>query len=152
MQATILVFLLMVACRAAKNGFYYNPTPIGVNGDSASINSYDPYFTQIHSRDMGILKGMVNYIRISTLGTSSRSHPFLNIAMNHNISVIAGFGLNPYMLNSPQQLQLQLNALRTDFRKFIQTHRGHPAITMWCIGDVEDYVFTVGTSLEQYPS
>lgn len=152
MQATVvLVFIQLVVCNAAINGFYYSPSPIGVNGGSTQINSYDPYFTQIHTRDMAILKGMVNYIRISSLGSSSANHDFLDIVHQHNISVIAGFGLNPYTLNSPKQLQLQLESLRSDFKKFIKTHKVHPAIKMWCIGDVEDYVFNVGTSLQQYP-
>jgi hypothetical protein len=151
MVYAILFLLQLVACNAVINGFYYSAAPIGVDGASTKINSYDPYFTQIHSRDMGILKGRINYIRISSLGDTPANYPFLDIVMQHNISVIAGFGLYPYTLNSPKQLQLQLESLRSDFRKFIRTHKNHRAITMWCIGDVEDYVFTVGTSLEQYP-
>lgn len=147
------VLLQLVVCNAAISGFYYSPTPIGVDGGSADINSYDSYFTQIHTRDMGILRDMVTHIRISSLGTSPKNHKFLQIVHDHNISVIAGFGLNPYMANnSPRQLQLQLESLRSDFKKFIHNHKSQPAIRMWCIGDVEDYVFNIGTSLQQYPS
>jgi hypothetical protein len=145
----LLILLHLISCDAAITGFYYSPTPIGVDG--GKTNSYEAYFKQIHTRDMDILAGMVNTIRISSLGSTTRTHDFLHIVEQRNLSVLAGFGLNPYQLNSPKKLQQQLANLRTDFKKFILAHKDHSAIHMWCIGDVEDYVFTVGTSLQQYP-
>lgn len=148
----IIFFILHVSpCNPSPiNGFYYSPSPIGVDGGSSGINVYDDYFTQLHTRDMQVLSGMVNTIRISSLGTSSKNHGFLDNANKHNISVMAGFGLASYVFNSPKQLQKQLTKLRTDFKKFITTHKEHPAISVWCIGDVDDFVFSVGTSLQQY--
>jgi hypothetical protein len=69
----------------------------------------------------------------------------------HNLSVIASFGLQPYTFNRPSDLQQQLNDLHTDFTKFINSHKKHPAISMWCLGDVEDYVFKVETDIAEYP-
>lgn len=132
-------------------GFYYSSAPIGVTGGGQKTNVYDPYFKQIHHRDMNILQGAVNTIRISSLGTSTSTTNFLDIVYAANISVIAGFGLQPYVFNKPSELQQQLDQLHTDFTKFVQHHMSHPAISMWSLGDVGDYLFTPETSVSEYP-
>lgn len=149
----LFLVILSVECNSLPTnitGFYYSPTPIGVDGGSIRVNSYNSYFKDIHIRDLKLLQGNVNTIRISSLGTSSKNSGFLDDAFKYNISVIAGFGLGSYGFNSPKKLQKQLANLRTDFRKFILSHKAYPAITMWCIGDVNDDVFTIGTSLQEY--
>ncbi len=132
------------------SGFYYSPTHIGVDGNDG-LNAYVPYFTQIHQRDLQVIRSMGNTIRISSLGTKDNNNHFLDLARQHNLSVIASFGLQLYVeLNKPQNLQQQLARMRTDFEKFISEHKQNEAIVMWCLGDVEDFVFSIDTSVEQY--
>ncbi len=148
-----LLLLLNVVSGDADimHGYYYSPAPIGVNGGGSLHTSiYGPYFSQIHERDMKVLQTTADTIRISSLGTSSDTLSFLDTAYKYNISVLAGFGLSKYVFDRPDEMQNELLQLRNDFTKFIVNHQ-HPAIKLWCLGDVGDNLFTVDTSLAQYP-
>ena len=122
-------------------GVVYSPVPIGA--DPETMPPYGDYFTSdysnIYSRDLPLLRQMgANAVSISSWGGSADHRDFLDKAYNagtDSIYVIAGFWINPGQDIDPASANNVRGQIKANFRRMVATHKNHPAILMWAIGN-----------------
>ena len=122
-------------------GVIYSPVPIGDDPDT--MPPYGDYFTpeysNIYNRDLPLLRQMgANTLRLWTWDGKADHHDFLDAAYNNGanpIYIIAGYRINPDSDIDPQSPGNIRQQLKADFRAMVATHKNHPAILMWAIGN-----------------
>jgi uncharacterized protein YfaP (DUF2135 family) len=121
-------------------GVNYSPVPIGVDPDAGP--PFGDYFTAeygaIADRDLPLLRAMgVNTIRILRWTPPVDHTAFLDKAYNNGnnpLYVIPTFNLNPAIypdISSPAAI----DQIKADFISQFRSHKNHPALLMWSIGN-----------------
>lgn len=122
-------------------GVVYSPAPIG--DDPETIAPYGDYFTldynAVYNRDLPLLRQMgANTVRLLTWNGTTDHHDFLDSAFNggsNPIFVIAGYSIDPGLDIDPNSSNNVRQLLKDDFRAMVATHKNHPSILMWTIGN-----------------
>ena len=135
-------------------GVGYSPIPIG---DDPELKApYGDYFTSeynaIYNRDLPRLREMgANALRLWGWNHTADHFDFLDNAYNDGVKplyIIAGFWMNPGLDIDPNSPGNVRERIKSDFRSMVATHKNHPAILMWCIGDELNASSMYGGNLE----
>lgn len=118
-------------------GINYSPVPIGQDPYNPPYGDYyTSAYSSIHTRDLTQIRQMgANSIRLWIWDTEADHKDFLDMAYNSGVSpiyVIAGYNINPGLDLTDQTTR---EIIKEDFRAMVQTHRDHPAILLWAIGN-----------------
>ena len=121
-------------------GIGYSPTPIG---ETPAVAPFGDYFTPdrsgIYTRDLPLLRAMgANTLRLRGWGSTANHLDFLDSAYNSGVNpiyVIAGFQIDAGLDIDPASPTNIRDQIKSDFRTIVATHKNHPAILMWCIGN-----------------
>ncbi len=118
-------------------GINYSPVPIGQDPYNPPYGDYyTSAYSSILTRDLPQIRQMgANTIRLWIWDTEADHRDFLDMAYNSGtnpIYVIAGYNINPGLDLTDQTIR---ETIKEDFRAMVQTHRDHPAILIWAIGN-----------------
>ncbi|NTU43143.1 MAG: hypothetical protein HGA78_08860, partial [Nitrospirales bacterium] len=122
-------------------GIGYAPTPIGTDPETTA--PFGDYFTAkwsgIHDRDLPLLRQMgANTVRLWGWENTADHHAFLDKAFNNGVDpvyVIAGFSIKPGRNIDPADPANERAAIKEEFRQMVATHKNHPAILLWAVGN-----------------
>jgi len=130
-------------------GINYSPVPIG---EDPYNPPYGDYYTSAYSdisiRDLTQIRQLgANTVHLWIWDTEADHKDFLDQAYNSGtnpIYVIAGYNINAGHDLADQTAR---DIIKEDFRAMVQTHKDHPAILMWAIGNNLNATKFYGTSL-----
>ena len=118
-------------------GINYSPVPIGEEPYNPPYGDYyTSAYSDIYTGDLNEIRQMgANTLRLWVWDTEADHKDFLDKAYAGGASpiyVIAGYNINAgYDLSD----QTTRDMIKEDFRAMVQTHKDHPAILMWAIGN-----------------
>ena len=121
-------------------GVGYSPVPIGIDPEISP--PYGDYFTSaygpIYSRDIPILRRMgANTIRLWGWNNAADHTDFLDMAYNDGnapIYVVVTFWMGPSAYPDISSPKARAD-IKSAFRSMVATHKNHPAVLMWSIGN-----------------
>jgi len=130
----------------------YSPVPIGIEPETTP--PYGDYFTSnydyIYNRDLPLLRQMgANTIRLWGWNNSADHTDFLNKAYNNGtepIYVIVTFWMGHSVYQDISSPEVRARA-KTNFRNMVSSHKNHPAVLMWAIGNELNAPWMYGNNL-----
>lgn len=124
-------------------GVCYQAVPIGYH-----VTEYDVYSDpDIYNRDLPLLRDMgTNVVRTYSKITSMN---FLDACYNDGMSsiyVVMGFYIDGYSDLSDPAVR---DAIKSDFRNYVNTYKNHPAVLMWSPGNETEWAYA-GSDRDYY--